>query len=399
MKILIAHNSYQQSGGEDRAVAAEIAMLEANGHQVVQYRLSNDAVPDMSALALAARTVWSRPAFSDLRRLLRRHRPQIAHFHNTLPLISPAGYYAARAENVPVVQTLHNFRLCCVSATLFRAGTVCEDCVGAALPAWHGVVHGCYRGSRAASAAVATMLAAHRALGTWRNAVDAYIALSDFSRRKFVESGLPADKIAVKPNFVHPDPGPGSGAGGYAIYVGRLVPEKGLHTLIRAWTEADGLPPLKIVGDGPLAPLLEKAVAAGTLEWLRHLPHEDVCRLIGEAAVLVVPSEWHEPFGLVAIEAFAKGTPVVAAARGALPEIVEDGRTGLHFRAADPADLVVKVRALLADPAALARMRRAARAAYERKFNTPANHEALMAVYARARSCRAPARDEIARLA
>src|SRR5581483_9761958 len=194
----------------------------------------------------AARTVWSRPAYRVLRELLRAHRPAVAHFHNTFPLISPAAYYACRAERVPVVQTLHNFRLLCPNALFFRDGRVCEDCLGKAVP-WPGVAHKCYRGSRSASAAVCTMLTVHRALGTWHTAVDRFIALTDASRRKFVAGGLPADKIAVKANFVDPDPGPGTGAGGYGVFVGRLSAEKGVGTLLKAWQQLGRDVPLKIV--------------------------------------------------------------------------------------------------------------------------------------------------------
>src|SRR5437773_765730 len=229
MKILVVHNYYKQAGGEDQCVAAEVEMLQAHGHEVTQYVLHNDAIDRMSRLEVATRTIWSRRAYREIRELIHSHRPEIAHFNNTFPLISPAAYYAARAEKVGVVQTLHNFRLLCPNALFFRAGRVCEDCLGKSIP-WPGVVHKCYRGSRAASATTAAMLAVHRMLGTWREAVDTYIALTDFGRQKFIEGGLPPEKIAVKPNFVHPDPGPGAGTGGYAIFVGRLSEEKGLQT-------------------------------------------------------------------------------------------------------------------------------------------------------------------------
>lgn len=383
MRILVAHNSYQQVGGEDHVVAAEIAMLEAHGHEVVPYRLSNHAVEGMSRLALGARTIWSRAAFLDVQRICRAHRPHLVHFHNTLPLISPAAYYAARAEGVAVVQTLHNFRVCCINSLLFRQGRVCEECLGRTAP-WPGVLHNCYRGSRAAGAAITAMIAVHRALGTWHNAVDAYIALSESSRCKFVQGRLPAERITVKPNFVYPDPGPGSGLGGYALFVGRLSGEKGVPTLLEAWRRLDGVPPLKIVGDGPLAAEVAAAARAGTAEWLRELPHDAVYRLLGEAAFTVLPSQCYENFPLVIIEAFARGTPVIVSRLGAMAEIVEDGRTGLHFRAGDPDDLAFKVRALAADPAALARMRTAARETFERKFTAAVNHKAIMAIYARA---------------
>src|SRR3954452_18720116 len=197
MKILVVHNFYQQPGGEDRCLEAEVAMLRAHGDEVIQYTADNDPIDGMNRLKAAARTVWSRPAARELRDLIREHRPAVAHFHNTFPLISPAAYYACRAERVPVVQTLHNFRLLCPNALFFRDGKVCEDCLGKAVP-WPGVVHGCYRGSRTATAAVAAMITPHRALGTWREMVDVYIPLTEASRQKFIAGGLPANKLVVK---------------------------------------------------------------------------------------------------------------------------------------------------------------------------------------------------------
>jgi glycosyltransferase involved in cell wall biosynthesis len=388
MKVLVAHNFYQQPGGEDQCLAAEVAMLRAHGHEVTQYCVHNDLITAMNRLQVASRTIWSQSAFRELRRLFRTHRPQIAHFHNTLPLISPAAYYAARAENVRVVQTLHNFRLLCANALLFRNGEPCEDCLGKAIP-WPGVVHKCYRGSRAASAAIATMLTVHRVPGTWRKAVDVYIALTEFSRRKLIEGGLPASKITVKPNFASPDPGPGAGTGGYAVFVGRLSAEKGLETLLEAWQRLGGAVPLKLVGDGPMAGLARKAAAENsTIQWLGNVPLEAVYALVGEAAFLVAPSQCYETFSRVIMEAFAKGTPVIASRLGAMAEIVEDGCTGLHFTPGDPVDLAAKVLQIVAEPLELARMRRAARQKFNENFTADSNHESLIAIYEQALSGR-----------
>jgi glycosyltransferase involved in cell wall biosynthesis len=386
MDILVAHNFYKQPGGEDQCMAAEVAMLKAHGHNVSQYCLDNDSLDTMHPLEAGSRTIWNRAAFHDLRELFRGQRPQIVHFHNTFPLISPAAYYAARAEGVRVVQTLHNFRLLCGNALLFRNGQVCEDCIGKAI-AWPGIIHKCYRGSFAASSTVTTMLGVHRAIGTWRRAVDVYIAPTEFARQKLIEGGLPAAKIAAKPNFIDPDPETGKGSGGYGLFVGRLSLEKGIETLIEAWRDLGGCVPLKIVGDGPLAAIVQEAVARDTaIQWLGRLPSETVYRLIGEAAFLVLPSRCYETFGRVIIEAYAKGTPVVASNMGAMAELVEDGRTGLHFRPGDPVDLAEKVRRLLAKPVELMRMRQAARRQFTQRFTADSNYETLMTIYERATS-------------
>jgi len=386
MKILVAHNFYKQPGGEDQCVAAEVATLRAHGHEVTQYCLHNDSIDTMGRLQLASRTIWSRTAFRELRELFRTRRPQIAHFHNTFPLISPAAYYAAQAENIRVIQTLHNFRLLCANALLYRNGDVCEDCLGKSFP-WPGIMHKCYRDSRAASTAVATMLAMHRVPGTWQKAVDIYIALTEFGRRKFVEGGLPADKIAIKPHFAYPDPRPGRGTGGYAVFVGRLSAEKGVDTLLEAWQHLDGSLPLKLLGDGPMAAVVQGAAAKDpSIQWLRHLPLDAVYGLVGEASFLVLPSRCYETFAMVIMEAFAKGTPVIVSGLGAMAEIVDDGHTGLHFSPGDPLDLAAKVRSILAEPLRLGRMRQAARQKFDECFTAEVNHKILIAIYEQALS-------------
>jgi glycosyltransferase involved in cell wall biosynthesis len=382
--ILVAHNFYQRPGGEDQCMAAEVAMLRAHGHNVVQYCVHNDAIKEMSLLRAAGRTVWSGSAFRELRRLLEAHRPQIAHFHNIFPLISPAAYYACRAAGVPVVQTVHNFRLFCANGLLVRDGGACEDCLGK-LFAWPALLHKCYRGNRAATGAVAVMMAAHWAIGTWRSAVAFYIAPTEFLRRTLVRSGLPPERIVVKPHFTAGDLRPGSGCGGYALYAGRLSTEKGIDTMIEAWSRLGGVLPLKIVGDGPMAAIVrEAALRNAAIEWLGWQPHEKVHNLMRDAVFVVVPSRTYEVLPFVVIEAFAAGTPVLASGSGALAELVEDCRTGRHFQPGDPEDLVEKVRHILANPAQLAAMRQAARQESALKYAEEPNYDALMAIYSAA---------------
>lgn len=380
MKILVVHNRYQQPGGEDQVFVDETTLLEASNN-VSRYELHNDRVERMSRLALAQETVWSTSAHRELRALVRRERPDVAHFHNTLPLVSPSGYYAVKSEGVPVVQTLHNYRLFCPVALFFRDGRVCEDCLGKAVT-WPGVVHKCYRGSRSASGVVTAMLTTHRALKTWTKMVDVYVALTEFARRKFIQGGLPAEKIVVKPNFVADDPGPGDGGGGYALYVGRLAPEKGTGTMLAAWERLGGRVPLKIVGDGPLRDrIVRAATKQPEVEWLGYKSVAEVHGLMRKASMLVFPSEWYETFGRVAAESFAAGTPVIAADIGAVAELVEHGRTGLHFRPGDPKDLATQVGWALSHPGELERMRGEARAEFEAKYTPERNYRALMEIY------------------
>ena len=268
MDVLVVHNFYQQPGGEDAVFAAESRLLRSRGHAVIHYTAHNDAISDMTALAVGLRTIWSRRTFRELGELIRRERPDVVHVHNTQPLISPAVYYAASAAGVPVVQTVHNYRVGCPNGLCFRDNRCCTDCVGKTVT-WPGVLHACYRNSRSATAVITAMLSTHRMLGTWRSRVNAFIAPTEFSRRMLINIGLPPDKIVVKPHFVDPDPGTGGQRKGYALFVGRLSSEKGVTTLLQAWHQIGREVPLQIVGEGPLGPAVAAAVATTPgVSWL-----------------------------------------------------------------------------------------------------------------------------------
>ncbi|MFZ5576454.1 MAG: glycosyltransferase family 4 protein [Pseudomonadota bacterium] len=376
-RVLVVHNAYQHRGGEDTVVEAEIALLRIHGHEVETYFRSNDDVRGMSAPALARQTVWSSRTVSELEALLQRFRPSVIHVHNTFPLVSPSLYWAAARAGIPVVQTLHNFRLLCLNALFLREGKVCEDCMGR-LP-WRGVARACYRGSRAASAALASMLTLHRVLGTYQSKVARYIALNEFCRAKFIEGGLPAGRVVVKPNFVDfpaPEPGPRAGL----LFVGRLSAEKGIATLAAAMATLTGAS-LRVAGDGPEATLLDGV--PGVLR-LGSLPGDAVRAEMARATALVVPSIWYENFPRTIVEAFACGLPVIASRLGALADIVTDGETGLLFEPGDPRDLAAKLAWAQANPERMAEMGRRARAQYEAEFSVEVNYRRLIAIYAEA---------------
>jgi glycosyltransferase involved in cell wall biosynthesis len=381
MRILSIHNSYQIRGGEDESRELEERLLQEHGHHVSIYEESNDQVAQLNALQLVSKTVWSAQSYQTVKQHLQNDPYNLIHVQNFFPLISPSVYYAAKAAKVPVVQTLRNYRLLCPNALFFRDGQVCEDCLGKAIP-YPGVVNRCYRENLAASAGVATMLTIHRSMKTWTNLVDVYITLTEFARQKFIEGGFPADKIVVKPNFVHPDPQIGSGTGGFALYVGRLSVEKGIDTLLSAWEKLDTPFPLKIVGDGPLA---DQVIAATQrlphIQWLGRRTMPEVHELMGQAMMLIFPSKWYETFGRVAVESFAKGTPVIAAQIGAIAELVESGHTGLLFRPGDANDLARQVQWALAHPQAFTAMRQATRAEFLAKYTAQANYQRLMEIY------------------
>lgn len=339
-------------------------------------------------LGLMADTLWNRRVHRELGDLVGRERPAVVHFHNTFPLMSPAAYDAARGGGAAVVQTLHNYRLICAGAQFLREGRVCEDCMGRSVP-WPAVAHACYRGSRAATAAAVGMLVAHRAVGTYRRDVDVYIALTEFARRKYVEGGLPSARIVVKPNFVAEDPGMGDGRGDergpYALFVGRLAEGKGLELLLRAWPLVGTGARLKVVGDGPLAALVREAVAkCPEIEWLGRRPLNEVFAVMGDASFLVMPSTWYEAMPRTVVEAYSRGTPVIASRLGALEELIAPGRTGLHFEAHADGDLARQMRWAFDHPQEMRGMRPQARRQYEQKYTAAANYQQLRQIYEQA---------------
>jgi len=382
MQILSVHNNYLIRGGEDESRAAEEQLLRETGHQVDVYEEHNERIAELGATQTAIRTIWSQESYHLVKQQLQKSAYDLVHVQNFFPLISPSVYYAAHSQNVPVIQTLRNYRLLCPNGLFFRDGRVCEDCLGKFIPA-SGIQHNCYRQNQAATLTTAMMLMFHRLIGTWMHQVNLFITLSEFARHKFITAGFPAEKIVVKPNFVDPDPGMGGGNGGYALYVGRLSVEKGLDTLLQAWEHLKFPIPLKIVGDGPLSSLVVAATQRSDyIQWLGRKPLPEAYDLIGEATMLIFPSKWYETFGRVAVEAFAKGTPVIAANLGAIAELVQDQYTGLHFQPGNAADLASKVEILLSQPQRyIQRMRRAAREQYQRKYTAKQNYHQLMEIY------------------
>ena len=414
MTILVVHNRYRVRGGEDSVFEAECRLLEEAGHKVVRYEKDNRDIPDRGGrLGLALRTVWNGRTYRELRELVRREKPDVVHCHNTFPLISPSVYWAAAREGVPVVQTLHNYRLACLNGYLFRDGAVCEKCLGRT--PWCGLRRRCYRGSFGGSLSLFAMLAVHRLLGTWRRKVACYVALTDFGRRKFERAGLPARKITVKPNAFAPPArmrsasesrgeNPGSRESGNpalrVVFIGRLSPEKGVDVLLRAWAllQAPGgpgaaeprrgpAPTCEIVGDGPERAALEALAGelgvADSVRFAGALPRDEALGALASASLLVFPSLWYETFGLTILEAASQGVPAVVTDIGGQSSLVRDGVTGRHVPPGDPAALAEALRGLLADPAALRRMGAAARAAFEASDCVPARNVArLLDVYA-----------------
>ncbi len=381
MRVLLVHTSYRQAGGEDAVVAAEAALLRAAGHEVVEHRRFNPegAVPAAAALA---RSPWNPSQRRALLRAARAVRPDVAHVHNTWYAASPAVLWGLRAAGVPTVMTLHNYRLTCSNALLFRDGHPCTDCVGSS--AWHGVRHRCYRDSTVASVAAATTVATHRRLGTWRRCVDVFLALTGIARAQCVAAGLPAERLRVKANAV-PDAGArpaAPSASSRVLFVGRLSPEKGVAGLLDAWDRA--APPgltLDVIGDGPQRGELE-ARGVPRVRFLGRLGPEEVRRAMLGARALVFPSRWFEGQPLVLLEAFSAGLPVLAADLGGAAEVVGGVDRGWLVGPGEDAWPTALPR--LAEAGTLDAFGAAARRRYERCYTPEASRRALEEAYAEA---------------
>ncbi len=381
-RVLVVHNRYRDPGGEDIVFGAELGVLREHGHEVLEYERDNSEVSS-PGLRDAAVAVWSSRARRELAELIRSFRPEIVHFHNIFFRISPSAYEACAEAGVPVVQTLHQYRLICPAGTQFRDGRRCTDCAGRGV-AWPGVLHACYRDSRAQTALVAAVLAVHGLRRTWRRRVHAFIALSSALRGAYVEAGFPPERVHVKPNFLPTDAKPRVGIGGeYALFVGRLTDDKGILTLLEAWRHLSDIP-LRLVGEGPLRGQVAAALSEGGLghvgltEWLSRA---EVLELMRGARFVVVPSEWSEPFGLAVVEAFASGVPVIVSRAGALPGLVEEGRAGLVFEPGSAEELVAKASWAWQHREEMSDLATNGRQLYERLYTPEANYKILMGIY------------------
>ncbi len=387
MHILAVHNFYSSAtpSGESRVFDAERHLLERNGQKVSGFVRHSDEIlaqGTWGVLKGALATPWNPWSSSSIARAIDEFKPDVVHVHNTFPLISPS-IFREIGKRAARVLTLHNYRLVCPAAIPMRDGKVCTDCIDrrSVMPS---LIHGCYRSSRIATAPMAASVALHRWLGTWRNEVDAFIALSDFQKQKMAEAGLPRHKIHVKPNFFpgSPDVVPWTDRLESVVFAGRLSAEKGVRTLIDAWRQWGAeAPPLRIVGDGPLRAELEKKASGLPVTFLGQMSAEHAQKQIASARLLVLPSEWFEGFPMVVREAFAFGTPAAVSDLGPLPSIVADGMCGVVFPASQPDALMESVRRVWYQPAEMERMGQNARREFEQKYSENSNYQTSMTIY------------------
>ncbi|MEC0233128.1 glycosyltransferase family 4 protein [Paenibacillus kribbensis] len=387
-KVLIIHNFYQQSGGEDKVVEQESAMLRSRGIETEHYYVHNDSIQSKglaNMAKLAVEATWSLPEFKRIQKLLLQVKPDVVHVHNFFPVISPSVYHACERLGIPVVQTLHNYRLICPAATFMRGNEVCEKCLHGTL--LHSIRHGCYRGSQLQTIPVAAMIKFNELIGTWQHKVSHYIALTEFARNKFAESGIPLDRISVKPNFIHPktveakyDPNDR-----YLLFVGRISREKGVRNLLQAWSGLEDRAGLRlvIIGDGPEKAELTAAYPQEDIRFLGQQDADTVLDCMSRAMYVMVPSIWYEGFPMTIVESYSVGTPVLCSRIGALEEVVEDGVTGFHFQHDDLENIKTVIRRAVAYENYTA-MRQQVSEIYTARYTEEVNAKQLMAIYSKA---------------
>ncbi len=389
MKILIIHNQHRSgsASGDDKVFTEEAKLLASKGHEITTYTIANDEYDSFSfknKTKMIFKVVWSKEVYKKIRDIIEKKNPNVAHFHNIFPLISPSVYYACSHAGVPVVQSLHDYRLLCPMAFFIRKSKICDNCIKYGL--WQSILFRCLRDSLLQTGAAAAMVGIHRLLGTWRKKIDLFICLSDFERNKFLQAGFSADKIVIKPNFLANPPEPNYTDKDYIIYAGRLGEEKGLKTLLRAWKKSPKAK-LKILGSGPYENKLKEISATfqlNNVEFLGLQPHKQCINLIRKARFLIMPSECYETFGLTIIEAFACGKPVIASNLGAMAELVENGKTGLLFEPGNADDLAEKLLFLWNNNSMAKNMGENARLEFEAKYTPERNYQLLMGIYQKA---------------
>jgi len=391
MKVLLVHNYYQSASpsGEDKAFENEVRMQKNNGADVYVYARHNDEISGYGITGkcrLPFESVWSIKTYRDLLKIVKKAKPDVAHFHNIWYLVSPSAYYACRDARVPIVQTLHNYRFFCANGLLFRNGAVCESCIGKIT--LQGVINACYRSSRIHSVPICLMEGVHRILGTLNKMVDAFIALTEFSRRKYIECGVIPGKLFVKPNVLADVPEPQYTGNGDMVFVGRLSREKGIDTLAAAakYLNSSRINNSKIllVGDGPLKRQLYETTRAkdiDNIELAGHKEHKEVIEIMRRGRFVILPSLCYESFPLVIMEAYACGKPVVASRIGALAELVEDGKTGLLFEPGNARDLAAKMRWLYEHKDTCVEMGMNARRTFDEKYTACRNFAVLTQIY------------------
>jgi len=379
MKILQVHNYYQYSGGEDIVLKNEFDLLTSHGHEVSQFTKSNTKIDNYSFIEkskLFFEAAYSIKLYNEISELIKGSEPDICHVHNTMPLISPSVYYACSENNIPVIQTLHNYRLLCSNAYLFRDGKVCEECIGKSL--YNSVKYGCYRDSKLQTFSLAKIIEKNKKWDTWKNKVDSYITLTEFAKNKFIEGGLPGDKLKVKPNFLSEDPGINYDIQNHFLFAGRLDVTKGVNVLLDSLQFFHKGMKILLAGDGPLKSAVQNS---SKVKYQGQLDRIELIKKLHASVALIFPSIWYEGMPMLIVEAFACGKPVIASNLGSMAELIQDGKTGLLFDPGNATDLAEKINWAYLHKEEMKQMGINARKEYEQKYTAERNYDLLMNIY------------------
>lgn len=382
MKIILVHNKYKEGGGEDLVFWSEGELLAAHGHQVEYMLFDNREIKTTIDKWLSGIKVIYNPASSKrLRQVIETFRPDIIHVHNFVPLASPSIFFTAKKYNIPVVATLHNYRLICPGGILFYNHSIYEKSIHADFP-WDAIIKGIYRNSSLQTAALAAATRLHNRLGTWRDKVDKFIVLTDFAKKKFKDSILKTspDAFVVKPNFVV-DRGIGQrDREDFFLYAGRLIKEKGIETLLKSTKIFDYK--LTIIGDGPMRREVEHAAETNAnVSYLGFQSTEVIVNYLKKCKALIFPSTWYEGFPMIILEAFSTGTPVIASRLGAMEEIVQHNVNGLHVNPGEADDLVDKLKRAMTETDLMRRLSMQARDIYLTHYTPRINYDFLINIY------------------
>ena len=383
MKILLVHNKYKHSGGEDAMFEAEKGILEGQGHAVRILFFDNKEINSIGKIAkLSYELIYNVRSKKIIDNAIADFKPDVIHIHNLFYVASPSVLFAAHKNGIPVVLTLHNYRLICSGALLMRDSRPCELCVNKIFP-MAGVLYGCHQDSKIKTAQLTLTTGIHKLFKTWNNKVAVYVASTEFARQKFINSSLRLrpEQIVVKSNSIE-DVGPSDFdvREDYFLFIGRLSKEKGVDVLLKAFEGKKNI--IEIIGDGPLKGLVERTSSVSpNIKYLGYIDRQSMISKLKKCRALIVPSVCYESLPTTILEAFSTGTPVIISDIGNLNEIVTDKYNGVHFKTNDPADLYKVVESFRANAALQQHLYANARKTYLEKYTPSINYQRLISIY------------------
>lgn len=381
MKILYIHNQYLYKGGEDTVFKAETDLVKQYGHEVKTLIFDNKNLNTLrEKVLIGLMTIFNFSSAKVLHKMILEFQPDIIHVHNFFPIASPSIFFVAKKYGIPIIMTLHNYRLICPSATLYRKNTICEICIKKTFT-YPAVIHGCYRKSKIQTLLLTSMSFFHTVFHTWHRNVTHYIALTDFEKNKYLQSSLKlhSSQITIKPNFVE-DHDSLMQKENYFLYVGRLSEEKGIDILIETFKNSPY--ELRIIGNGPLVEQVWTTANIFTnIHYIGFQNKKFILESLKRAKALIFPSSCYETFGMSVIEAFSTGTPVICSDHGAPAELIQHMKNGLYFQSGNSIDLKQKVDWINTHPEQHYQLCFNARQEYEAKYTPKKNYTMLMKIY------------------